>query len=677
MHRVLTTCCFCACGCNLYLEVKNGKVVGVIPSRQHPIARGNLCLKGWNGFEFVHHKDRLKYPLIRKNGRLVEATWNEALELVAQRLSQIKERHGGQSLGVLSSGKCSNEENYLLMKFARAVLKTNNVDHCARLCHSPTVVGLGNAFGSGAMTNSISELARAKVILVTGSNTTEQHPQIARFIFDALARGSKLIVVDPRRIRLSKFAHIYLQPRLGTDVIWLNGMMKIILDEGLLDDAFIKMRTENFRAFSEHLRKFDLEQVEAVSGIAVEDLRRAARMYASVKRAMIIYSMGITQHICGTDNVQSIANMAMLTGHVEQECTGVGPLRGQNNVQGACDMGALPGTLPGYQSIADEGIRRKFEKTWKTDLPLAPGLTEIGMFHGTGDKKVRGMFIMGENPAMSHPDLRATRRALAALEFLAVSDIFLTETAQFADVVLPAASFAEKDGTFTSTERRIQRVRKAISPIGKSNPDWQIICELSARMNYPMHYESPAEIMEEIALLTPIYGGIYYDRLEHGWGLFWPCPNRDHPGTPFLHKGSFVRGKGRFDCISYRPPEETPDDQYPFYLTTGRIYAHWHTGSMSRRVTALSRERPEAFVEINPRDAKRLGVANRDTVRVTSRRGEITLKARLTDDVPEKTVFISFHFAEAPANILTHDRCDPGVGIPEFKVCAVRLEGVK
>jgi len=677
MHRVLTTCCFCACGCNLYLEVEAGKIIGVIPSREHPIARGNLCLKGWNSFWFVHHKDRLQYPLIRRKKHLVKTNWEEALDLVAKRLSEIKERHGGRSLGVFSSAKCTNEENYLLMKFARAVLKTNNVDHCARLCHSPSVIGLNNAFGSGAMTNSISELAGAEVILVTGSNTTEQHPQIARFIFDALAKGAKLIVVDPRRIPLSRFAHVYLQPRLGTDVIWLNGMMKIILEEGLLDETFIKMRTENFRAFTKILRNFDLKQVETVSSISVEDLRRAARMYAGVKRATIIYSMGLTQHVSGTDNVQSIANLAMMTGHVEQEFNGVGPLRGQNNVQGACDMGALPGTLSGYQDIASEEIRKKFERVWKTDLPSDQGLTGIDMLHRVGDKKIRGMFIMGENPALSHPDLKATRAALEALEFLAVSDIFLTETAEFADVVLPAASFAEKDGTVTSTERRIQRIRRAIPPVGESKPDRQIICELASRMNYSMHYESSAEVMEEIAMLTPIYGGVYYDRLDKGWGLFWPCPNRAHPGTPFLHKGSFARGKGRFEYIPYRPPAEMPDDEYPFYLTTGRIYPHWHTGSMSRRIAVLSRERPEAFAEINPKDAKRLGVANNKPVRVVSRRGEITVKARLTDDVPENTIFIPFHFWEAPANLLTHGTCDPGAGIPEFKVCAVRLGRVQ
>ncbi|MFH1675111.1 MAG: formate dehydrogenase subunit alpha [Pseudomonadota bacterium] len=677
MHRVLTTCCFCACGCNLYLEVDNGKIVGAIPSREHPIARGNLCVKGWNCFEFVHNKDRLHTPLIRDNGRFVEADWSVALDLIARRLTEIKDRHGSESIGILSSAKCTNEENYLLMKFARAALKTNNVDHCARLCHASSVLGLSNAFGSGAMTNSIAELAGAEVILVTGSNTTEQHPQIARFIFDALRRGAKLIVADPRRIPLHRFAHVYLQPRLGTDVIWLTGMMKIIMEERLFDDSFIQMRTENFEAFKTHLEKFDLDQVESICKIPLDVLQKAARIYAGVKRAMIIYSMGITQHISGTDNVQSIANLAMLTGHVEQEFTGVGPLRGQNNVQGACDMGALPGTFSGYQNISDHDVRKKFEKVWKTNLPTTPGITATDMFHGPYAKGIRGLFIMGENPALSHPDLKTIHASLEGLDFLAVSDIFLTETAKFADVVLPAASFAEKDGTVTSTERRIQRIRKAVPPPGDSKPDWQIICELSSRMNYPMEYESPAEIMEEIAMVTPIYGGVSYDRLADGWGLFWPCPNSDHPGTSFLHKGSFARGKGHFECIEYRSPAELPDNEYPFYLTTGRVYQHWHTGSMTRRVTTLFREEPEGFVEINPKDAKVLRVANGELVRVVSRRGSITVKARVTDDVPEKSVFIPFHFREAPANMLTHAVCDPKAKIPEFKVCAVRVEKVE
>lgn len=674
MHSVLTTCPFCACGCGLYLHVENERIVGVSPSKKHPISRGNLCVKGWNSIEHVRHAERLREPLIRKNGKLVKTGWNHALKRISHELLRIKKKYGGESIGILSSAKCTNEENYLLMKLGRAILKTNNLDHCARLCHSPSVLGLTNAFGSGAMTNSISELAGAEVILVTGSNTTEQHPQIARFIFEALDKGAKLIVIDPRRIELSKFAHIYLSPRLGTDVIWLNGMMKIILDEGLIDDSFIKMRTENFSEFRKFLSRFDLNQVKAISGISLEDLRQAAKIYAGAKRAIIIYSMGITQHVSGTDNVESIANLAMMTGHVEQEITGVFPLRGQNNVQGACDMGALPVMLSGYQRVDDPAVLDKFSRAWNADLPTTPGLSSVDMLHNAG--RIKGMFIMGENSMLSHPDMKNVRASLENLDFLAVADIFLTETAEVADMVLPAAAFAEKDGTVTSTERRIQRMRKAVPPAHLSKPDWQIIIELARHMRYPMDYESPAEVMEEIALLTPIYGGVYYNRLETVQGLQWPCPDRNHPGTPYLHKKSFTRGKGLFTCIDYRPPAELPDKKYPFALTTGRVYEHWHTGSMTRRISILKRECPEGFVEISPEDARVLGIINGEPVKVISPRGEVITRAKLVGSLPAKTLFMPFHFREAPANALTNNAVDPQARIPELKICAVRLEKV-
>jgi formate dehydrogenase alpha subunit len=677
MHKILTTCCFCACGCGLYLHVDNQDIVGVTPSKRHPISRGNLCIRGWNCIEFIRDIDRLREPLVKKNGKLVKATWDEALSLTARKFLEIRDRHGEEALGVLSSAKCTNEENYLLMKFARAVLRTNNIDHCARLCHSPTVFGLTHAFGSGAMTNSIRELSNAEVIMVIGSNTTEQHPQIARFIFDALEKGAKLIVIDPRRIQLSKSAHIYLRPHPGTDVICLNGMMKIILRENLIDDSFIEMRTENFENFKVFLEEFDLRQVETISGISLPDLERAARVYASAKRALIIYSMGITQHVSGTDNVQSIANLAMLTGHVEQEFTGVAPLRGQSNVQGACDMGALPGVLCGYQGIGDESVMSKFRRAWGVDLPSVAGLTAVEMAHDPEGRKIKGMYIMGENPMLSHPEIKHVRRILEGMEFLAVSDIFLTETAELADVIFPAASFVEKDGTVTNMERRIQRIRKSIPPLASSKPDWEIISELSNRMYYPMDYESPAEIMEEIAMLTPIYAGVNYDRLEKGWGLQWPCWDGNHPGTPFLHKGSFARGKGLFTCVDYHPSSEMPDENYPFILTTGRVYSQWHTGTISRRISVLDRECPQAFAEINPNDAKALGLNKGCKVKVTSRRGEIVVKAQLTDSVPENVVFVPFHFKEAPANSLTNAALDPKAKTPEFKVCAVRLEKVE
>ncbi|MFH1146722.1 MAG: formate dehydrogenase subunit alpha [Pseudomonadota bacterium] len=672
MKSTLTTCCFCACGCGFYLQSDGQRIIGVTPSRAHPISRGNLCIKGWNCAEHVHHAERLQEPLIRKNGKLVRTTWDKALGRVSKELLRAKKRAGSESIGIISSAKCTNEENYLLMKLARAVLKTNNVDHCARLCHSSSVLGLTNAFGSGAMTNSISELGEAEVILVTGSNTTQQHPQIARFILKAVDKGARLIVIDPRGIELGRFAHLYLRPRPATDVLWLNGMMKIILEEGLIDDSFIKMRTENFAAFRNFLMQFELGRVEEISGIPLDGLRQAARIYAAAKRAAVIYSMGITQHVSGTDNVQSIANLAMLTGHVEQEFTGVFPLRGQNNVQGACDMGALPGTLTGYQRVDDPAIRDKFARAWNTDLPTSPGLTSMDMFHGPSP--IRAMYIMGENPMLSHPDLNSVKASLENLDFLAVADIFLTETAQLADVVLPAAAFAERDGTVTSTERRIQRIRKAVSPSYAAKPDWQIICDLAHHMDYPMVYESPAEIMEEIALLTPIYGGVYYDRLETINGLQWPCPSRSHPGTPYLHKRSFTRGKGLFACIEYRPPAELPDNVYPFILSTGRVYEHWHTGTVTRKTSTLHRERPEGFVEINPGDARELAIGNGELIRIISRRGEISVKALLVDDLPPKTVFMPFHYRESPANLLTNSAVDPQARIPELKVCAVRLE---
>lgn len=670
MQNILTTCCFCACGCGLYLHVEDGVISGVTPSREHPIARGNLCIKGWNCYEHIFHGDRLRRPLIRKNGRLVPSSWEAALRLISKQLSGIRKKYGAESLGIVSSAKCTNEENYLLMKLAR-VLGTNNIDHCARLCHSSSVLGLTNAFGSGAMTNSISEIGQAEVILVTGSNTTYQHPQIARFIFEALRRGARLIVADPRQIDLARFAHIHLRPNLGTDVVWLNGLMKIILDEGYVDDAFIKMRTENFAEFRNHISSFDLSLVEEIAGLKVEDLRQAARTYAQAKRAVIIYAMGITQHISGTDNVQSIANLAMLTGHVEQEFTGVFPLRGQNNVQGACDMGALPGFLSGYQKVEDDLLRKKFETAWGVQLSNSPGLAATDMLHTDG---IRGMYIMGENPMVSHPDLNQVKKRLSNLEFLAVADIFLTETAELADVVLPAASFAEKSGTITSTERRIQKIREAVPPLHSSKPDWLIICELARAMGYEMSYDSPAEIMEEIALLTPIYGGVYYDRLETVQGLQWPCTDRRHPGTPYLHKRSFARGKGLFTCISYLEPAEMADEEYPFLLTTGRLYEHWHTGTVSRKTSILARECPKAYLEIGPGDAKSLEMSPGECIRVASRRGKIEVNVKISDNLPERTVFLPFHFRESAANLLTLSACDPQARIPELKICAVRLE---
>ena len=528
------------------------------------------------------------------------------------------------------------------------------------------------------MTNSIGEIEGSEVILAMGSNTTEAHPQIARRIISAVDKGARLIVADPRRTTLAEFAEIHLPLRPGTDIPLLNAMMRIILDENLIDDVFIEMRTENFHELRKFIYTLDLGELVAATGLPEELIRRAARLYAGSSKGVICYCLGITQHVCGTANVESIANLAMMTGNVEQRFTGVNPLRGQNNVQGACDMGALPTVFPGYQPVSDPAARERFERAWKTDLSGKPGVTLVEMTHsGTRDGGIKGMFIMGENPVLSDPDASNVKKNLEALEFLAVSDIFLTETALLADVVFPAASFAEKTGTFTNSERRVQLVRRAVPPAGESRTDARIIMEISARAGYEMDYESMAEVMEEIALLTPIYGGIYHDRLEGSWGIQWPCPTRDHPGTPYLHKYSFTRGRGHFSPAPHVPPDEPPDGEYPFVLITGRQYHHYHTGTMTRRSETLAREAPVPLLEVHPEDARALELRSGDLVRVSSRRGSMEMGAKITPGVPRGTLYATFHFPEALVNALTNPSSDPIARCPEYKICAVNLEKVQ
>jgi len=539
------------------------------------------------------------------------------------------------------------------------------------------VTGLATTFGSGAMTNSINELEQAQVILVAGSNTSKTHPQVARRILHAVDNGAKLIVIDPRRTPMAERAHLHLAIRPGSDIPLINAMMRIIIDENLIDDVFIEMRTENYLRLREKLYQLDLDELCTITGLPLEQIRTAAQFYSRARKGVICYCLGVTQHICGTDNVQSYANLAMLTGQVEQQDTGVDPLRGQCNVQGACDMGALPGVFPGYQPVADPLVREKFAKAWRTKLPATPGLTLVDMTHGGTEGVVRGMFIMGENPMLSDPTLGKVKQSLENLEFLAVADLYLTETARMADVVLPAASFAEKDGTITNSERRVQLLRRAIPPIGSCRTDGDIIIALANRMGYAMQYDSTAEIMEEIALLTPIYGGVFHDRLEEVWGLQWPCPDRSHPGTLYLHKYSFTRGKGQFVPAQYQPPSEKVDEAYPLLLITGRGYHHYHTGTMSRKTERLNRENSEASLEIHPEDAESLTIRTGDLLRLSSRRGAIEIKAEVTDRVAVGNLFATFHFAEAPVNVLTVDARDPAAKCPEYKVCAVRVEKVR
>ncbi len=670
-YEVLTTCPYCGVGCQLRLGVKDERVIGAAPEPEG-VNRGQACVKGRFGIaEFVHHPERLTTPLIRRDGELVEASWEEALELVGKSLADYK----GDQFGLISSAKCTNEDNYIIQKFARVVMGTNNVDHCARLCHAPTVAGLAQAFGSGAMTNSIGEIGDAACILAIGTNTTSAHPVIGLEIKRAVRQGAKLIVANPREVDLCRFADLWLRLRPGTDVALLMGMMRVIVDEGLLDLSFIEERGENFDAFRESLRGFDLDIAERITGVPQSQIAEAARLYATNKPATLIYAMGITQHTHGTDNVLATANLAMLTGNIGKPSTGVNPLRGQNNVQGACDLGALPNVYTGYQRVDDPAVRQKFEAAWGDSLSPTPGLTLTEIIEAAYQGKIKAMYIIGENPLLSEPSSQHARSSLEKLEFLVVQDVFLSETAQLADVVLPAASFAEKDGTFTNTERKVQRVRQAISPMGHSKPDWWIVCQLAKRLGAKgFDFDHPSQIMEEIARLTPSYGGISYERLEEG-GLQWPCPTKDHPGTAVLHVNTFVRGKGRFMPLSYIPSAELPDGEYPLLLTTERSLYHFHTGTMTRKVKGLNVLRAEELVEINPEDALKLGIADGERVRVLSRRGEVTAKAKVTPVSPPGVVCMTFHFAESPTNVLTNPALDPVSKIPELKVCAVRVEG--
>ena len=541
------------------------------------------------------------------------------------------------------------------------------------------MAGLVAAFGSGAMTNSVPEFGTdTECFLITGSNTTEAHPLVASHVLAARERGAKIVVVDPRRIQIGRLADLHLRPRPGTDVAWINGMMNVIINEGLQDQGFIDERTEGYEGLRQVVQEFTPERVEEIAGIPADDLRAAARMYAQNKPAALIYAMGITQHTTGTDNVKSCANLAMLTGNVGVAGGGVNPLRGQNNVQGACDLGGLPNVFPGYQVVTVPAIVQKFEEAWQVDgLSDRLGMTLTEMVEAAGDGRVRALYMMGENPMLSDADVNHVRHCLEETEFLVVQDIFLTETAEMADVVLPAASFAEKDGTFTGTDRRVQRVRKAVEPVGSSKADWEIICELAQQMGASgFDFASPSDVMDEIASVTPLYGGVAFERLEEEGSLQWPVPTADHPGTPFLHKGRFSRGLGHFHAIEFIEAQELPDAEYPFTLTTGRMMFHFHTGSMTRRTEKLEQEAPEAYVEIHPKDAAHIGLNGSRRVRVASRRGEIELGVRVTRAIRPGVVFIPFHFAEAAANALTNSALDPIAKIPEYKVCAVRVEAL-
>ncbi len=523
------------------------------------------------------------------------------------------------------------------------------------------------------MTNSIADVAKSDLLFIIGSNTTECHPLIGRLVRQGVKfKGTKLIVADPRTTELAKMAAVHLRHKPGTDVALINAMMHVIIEENLHNKKFIQERTEGFEQLAETVKKYTPEMAEKITGVPKADIVKAARLFAGVAKASVLYGMGITQHTTGTDNVKSLANLLMLTGNIGREGTGLAPLRGQNNVQGACDMGALPNVLTGYQAVTDQEKRKAAEAAWGVSaLPAKPGLTMGEMMSSKPEGGVKAMYIMGENPIITDPDMKHTRQSLTGLEFLVVQDIFPTETAVTADVILPAAAFAEKDGTFTNTERRVQRVRKAVEPPGEAKPDWEIITLLAEKMGHRFGYKSPEQIMEEIASLTPIYGGIHYDRLN-GYGLQWPCTDKSHPGTPVLHQNKFIRGLGKFHAVEYKAPAESVSPGFPLILTTGRVLEHYHTGSMTRRSDVLNKLSPSGTVDIHPDDALKLGIVDGDIVAIASERGKIEAPVRITDETAPGLAFMAFHWSELPVNIVTNTASDPSAKIPEFKVSAVK-----
>lgn len=686
---VRTTCPYCGVGCQMNLNVKDNFIYAVEAPFDAAPNYGMLCVKGRYGTDYVKHPGRVKTPLIRVNraeGRSAkpvwrEATWDEALDYVADELVRISQQHGGDAIASYASAKATNEDNYVFQKLMRALLTTNNVDHCARLCHAGSVTGLQLSIGSSAMSNSIAEMEKLDTFIITGSNTTETHPVIANFLKRAVRQnGAKLIVVDPRRIDMTNFATLWLRQNPGTDVAVFQAMAHVIVKEGLYNPEFIAQRTEGFEEYLESLEEFTPEWAEAISGVPADSIREAARIYASANRASIYWGMGISQSTHGTDNTLSLVNLALMCGHVGKAGTGLNPLRGQNNVQGCSDSGGLPNVFTAYQRVDSAPIRNKFEQFWGKTLNPNPGLTATEMVDGAGDGRIRGMFVLGENPMMSEPNQNHARHALEHLELLVCQDIFINETGEMADVILPATSFAEKDGTFTNTDRRVQRCRAAVPPVGNSRADWDILSDLGRRIEQRLGlsltagfaYAHPSEIWEEMRHLTPDFWGIDYDRLEREGGVHWPCPDFDHPGTPYLFIDEFPRGKGKFWEVQYGTESELPDEQYPFNLSTGRVLYHWSGSTMTGR-SNLEDVYPEAVCEMSPDDAAALHLQTGDWVKVSSRRGDITLRLLVTARSPRGTVFVPFHFAEAAANQLTLDRIDNRAKIPDYKNSAVKI----
>ncbi len=709
LKSVASVCPYCGVGCaiTVHADPKQNAIAMVDGVEGSPGNQGRLCVKGRYGFDYAHHSQRLTVPLIRrpefypkgplsgevkgdnrrrKPGGLVdygevlpafrEATWDEALDLVASRLKALKEHYSPDALAGFGSAKCSNEEAYLFQKLVRAVFGTNNVDHCTRLCHASSVAALLETIGSGAVTNVFGDVKNAEVCLVAGSSTTENHPVAATFIKDAAAQGTTLIVVDTRATGIDRHARHFLQIKPGSDVALYNSWMHVMVEEDLINHDYIPHYTENFEALREVVKRYPPERAGEICGVPAEKIREAARVFGRARSAIIFWGMGISQHTHGTDNARCLISLALLTGNVGRPGTGLHPLRGQNNVQGASDAGLIPMMYPDYQPVDDPRIRKRFEEAWGLPLDQRRGLTVVEIMAGALEKAIRGMYMMGENPFLSDPNTNKVRKALASLDFLCVQDIFLTETAEFADVILPATSFFEKTGSYTNTDRRVQIGRKVLEPPGQARADWEILCEVSRRMGYPMSYKDAEEIFAEFVSLAPSYRGLSYRSLVP-YGKLWPCPDPERSdGLQLLFGDGFPTPtrRGKFVPAEYRDAPELPDPDYPFILNTGRLLEHWHTGVMTRRSRALREIRPDAFCEMHREDLAALGLTGGEYVRVSSRRGSITLRVHASSRVSRGSVFIPFHFREAAANALTNDQLDPFGKIPGFKYCAVNVE---
>jgi formate dehydrogenase major subunit len=712
LTAVDSVCPYCGVGCAITFYSKDNKIV-MAEGRESPVNHSRLCVKGRYGWDYPMHPQRLTKPLIRRDeaypkgplssevkesvsrraGAIVdydevlpafrEGSWEEALDLIGEKLRGIKEQSGGSALAGFGSAKCSNEEAYLFQKLVRAGFGTNNVDHCTRLCHASSVAALMETIGSGAVTNVFADVARASVALVSGSNTTSNHPVAATFMKEAASKGTKLILVDVRRHDLADFATHFAQIKPGSDVAFYNGVMHELISAGLIDDAYIKQYTEDFEKLKGMLlTDYTPEQASSICGIPADEIRAIARTIGEATphggggSMIVFWGMGISQHTHGTDNARCLISLCLMTGNVGKPGSGLHPLRGQNNVQGASDAGLIPMVYPDYQSVAVDATRQKFETAWGTELDPKPGLTVVEIMKGALANEIRGMYIMGENPFISDPNSNKVRKALAALDFLVVQDIFLTETAEFADVILPASSYFEKTGTYTNTDRRVQVGRLVLESPGEARQDWEIICDIAERVGLEMKYESTADVFEEFASLTESYGGLTHENLG-STGKLWPCPNPEtEDGVQILFGDGFptASGRGRFVPCPFTPADELPDEEYPLILNTGRVLEHWHTGSMTRRSHALSSLEPEAFAAMNPADLTSFGIQHGEPIAVSSRRGTIQLKVRSDDSVEAGCIFIPFHFREAAANVLTTDALDPYGKIPEFKFCAVRVE---